>query len=150
MPVGHIWKFDLEQYEQCNFGVNYNFSKNLIEPVMLNFLATAENLRNARSEQPNYNRGKVVEKSSGKLLFAISRYKNHTRVELSYPEIGDRTITKEEYIDSKWTRVNFRWKGGQPKSRNGPTQNFSFQVKTHFLCWNLLIANLSSYYIFAI
>ena len=42
---------------------------------MLNFLATTENLRNTRSEQPNYNRGKVIKKSSGKLLFAISRQK---------------------------------------------------------------------------
>ena len=32
---------------------------------MLNFLATTENLTNARSEQPNYNRGKVVEKATG-------------------------------------------------------------------------------------
>ena len=101
---------------------------------MLNFLATTQNLRNARSEQPNYNRGKYIKKSSGKLLFAISRYKNHTRAELSYPETGDRTITKEEYIDSKWTRVNLRWKGGQSKSPNGPSKNFSSQVKTHFLC----------------
>ena len=44
---------------------------------MLNFLAKTENLRNPRSEPPNYNRGKVVEKSSGKLLFAIFRYKSH-------------------------------------------------------------------------
>ena len=73
VPVGHIWKFDPEKYEHRNFGVKCN----LIEPVILNFLATTENLKNARSEQPNYNRGKVVEKSSGKLLFAIFRYKSH-------------------------------------------------------------------------
>ena len=65
VPVGHIWTFDLEQYEQRNFGVKCNFSKIRIEPVMLNFLATTKNLRNARSEQPNYNRGKVVEKAAG-------------------------------------------------------------------------------------
>ena len=96
---------------------------------MLKFLAITENLRNARTEQPNCNCGKVVEKNSGKLLFIISRHKNHTRVELSYSEIGDRTITKEEYIYSKWTRVNLRWKGGQPKSPNDPTQNYISQVK---------------------
>ena len=96
MPVGHIWKFDLEHYEQCNFGVKWKLSKIRIEPVMVNFLATTENLRNTRSEQSNYNRGKVVKKRNGKLLFAIPRNKNHTRVELSYPEIGDRTITKGE------------------------------------------------------
>ena len=51
---------------------------------MLSFLAKAENLRNTRSEQPKNNRGKVLEKSSGKLLFAISRYKsNASRAVLS-------------------------------------------------------------------
>ena len=64
VPVGHIWKFDLEQYEHSNFGVKWNFSKIRIEPVMLNFLATPENLRNTRSEQPNYNRGKVIDKAA--------------------------------------------------------------------------------------
>ena len=73
MPVGHIWKFDLEEYEVRNFERKFIFSKIRIEPVMLNFLAKTENLRYRRSEQPIYNRGKVVEKSSGKLLFAISR-----------------------------------------------------------------------------
>ena len=116
---------------------------------MLNFLKTTKNLSNARSEQPNYIPRKVVEKSSGKSLFAISRHKNHARVELSYPEIGDRTITREEYIYSKWTRANLQWKGGQPKSPNGPTQNFISQVKTHFRCWNILIANFSSYYFYS-
>ena len=111
---------------------------------MLNFLAKTENLRNTRSEPPNYNRGKVVEKSY--LQFPDI---NHTRVELSYPEIGDKRITKEEHTYSKCTRVNLRWKGGQPKCPNGPTQNFNSQVKTHFLSWNLLIANFSSYYIYA-
>ena len=62
VPVGHICKFDLEQYEQRDFGVIWNFSKIRIEHVMLNFLATTENLRNIRSERSNCNRGKVVEK----------------------------------------------------------------------------------------
>ena len=65
VPVGHIWKFDLEHYEQRDFGVKWNFSKIRIEHVMLNFLATTENLRNIRSEQSNYNRGKVVKKAAG-------------------------------------------------------------------------------------
>ena len=43
---------------------------------MLEFLATTENIRNIISEEAIYNRGKVVKKSSGKLLFAISRHKN--------------------------------------------------------------------------
>ena len=48
MPVGHIWKFDLEEYELRIFGRKFNFSKIRIEPVMLNFLAKTENLRNTR------------------------------------------------------------------------------------------------------
>ena len=60
------------------------FPKIRIEPVMLNFLAKTENLRSTRSEQPIYNRGKVLEKSSVKLLFAVSRYKsNASRAVLS-------------------------------------------------------------------
>ena len=65
MPVGHIWKFDLEEYKLHNFGRNFNFSKIRIEPVMLNFLAKTENLRNRSRERPNYNRGRVLEKSAG-------------------------------------------------------------------------------------
>ena len=79
VPVGHIWKFDLEKYEQRNFGVKCNFSKIRIEPVMLNFLATTENLKNARSEQPNYNRGKVVEKATGNCFSHVTFvYCSHT------------------------------------------------------------------------
>ena len=59
VPVGHIWKFDLEEYELRNFGMKFNFSKIRIEPVMPNFLAKTENLKNTRSKRPNYNRGKV-------------------------------------------------------------------------------------------
>ena len=51
---------------------------------MLNFLAKTENLRNRRREHPIYNRWKVLEKSSGKLLFAISGYRiNASRAVLS-------------------------------------------------------------------
>ena len=75
MPVGHIWKFDLEEYELRKFGLKIIFSKFRIEPVMPNFLTKTENLRNRRSEQPINNRGKVVDLSSGKLLFAIADIK---------------------------------------------------------------------------
>ena len=64
VSVGHIWKFDLEQYEQRIFGVKWNFSKIRIEPVQPS-RATTENLRNTRREQPNYNHGKVVKKAAG-------------------------------------------------------------------------------------
>ena len=72
MPVGHIGKFDLEEYVLRNFGVKCNFSKIRIGHVMLNCLATTENIRKKRSEQPINNLGKVINLSSGKLLFAIS------------------------------------------------------------------------------
>ena len=41
------------------------FSKFRMEPVMLNFLATTENIRKIRSEHPIYNRGKVPKKAAG-------------------------------------------------------------------------------------
>ena len=70
---------------------------------MLKFLATTENIRKIRSEQPIYNRGKVLEKSSGNLLLASRavRIAYQTRVELSYPEIGEEAIAKEEHIYSR-------------------------------------------------
>ena len=46
--------------------------KTRIEHVMLKFLATTENIRKLRSEDSDYNRGKIVKNSSGKLLFPIS------------------------------------------------------------------------------
>ena len=42
VPVGHIWKFDLEEYEIRGFGMKFNFSKIRIKPVMLSFLATTK------------------------------------------------------------------------------------------------------------
>ena len=60
VPVGHIWKFDLEKHKTRNFGRKFNFSKFRMEPVMLNFLATTENIRKIRSEYPIYNRGKLL------------------------------------------------------------------------------------------
>ena len=83
MPVGHIWKFDLEEHGQCNFGVKYNFSKIRIEPVMLNFLAKTENIRNTGSERPNCNRGKVVKLTAGN-SFSQFPILNLKRVELAY------------------------------------------------------------------
>ena len=68
MPVGLIWKFDLEKTFGLDFGVKCNFSKIQIEHDMLKFLATTENIIKMRSENSNYNRGKVVKKSTGKLL----------------------------------------------------------------------------------
>ena len=44
-PLGHIWKFDLEQRKNHDFGVKWNFSKTRIKQVMLKFLATTEKIR---------------------------------------------------------------------------------------------------------
>ena len=43
VPVGHIWKFDLEKTRTLNFGVKFDFSKIRMEPVMHDFLAITEN-----------------------------------------------------------------------------------------------------------
>ena len=44
-----------------DFGVKFLFSKFLMEPVMLSFLAPTENAKSEESERPIYNRGKVLE-----------------------------------------------------------------------------------------
>ena len=49
--------------------------------------------------------GKKLKKAAGNCYSQFPDI-NHTRVELSYPEIGNRTIAKEEYICSEWTIVN--------------------------------------------
>ena len=45
VPVGLIWKLDLEQRKRRDFVLNLNFSKIRIEHVMLKFLATTQNIR---------------------------------------------------------------------------------------------------------
>ena len=72
LPVGHIWKFDLEKTFGLDFGLKCNFSKKTrIEHVMLKFLATIENTRKIKSEDLNQKPGKVNKNNSGKLLIAI-------------------------------------------------------------------------------
>ena len=46
VPVDHIWKFDLEEHKIRGFGMKFSFSKIRMEPVMLSFLATTENIKN--------------------------------------------------------------------------------------------------------
>ena len=72
MPVGHIWKFELEKTCSLDGWMKFNFSNARIEHDMLKFLATIENIIKIRSEDSNYNPGKVGENNSGTLLFAIS------------------------------------------------------------------------------
>ena len=96
MPVSHIWKFDLEEYEIRSFGMKFNFSKIRIELVMLNFLATTENIRN-KIRTTKLQLRESGRKNSGKLLFAISEILvKNTRVELSYLDIGDRVIKRAD------------------------------------------------------
>ena len=40
-----LLKFDLEEHKIRGFGMKFNFSKIRIEPVMLSFLATTENIK---------------------------------------------------------------------------------------------------------
>ena len=91
-----MWKFEWEEYEIRSFGKKFNFSKIRIEPVMLKFLATTENIRNKirTTESQSRESGRI---NSGKFLFAISEIlvEKNTREELSYLDIGDRVITKE-------------------------------------------------------
>ena len=67
-----------------------------MEPAMLNFLATTENIRKIRSEHPIYNRGKVPKKAAGN-CYSQFPDTNKTRVEPSYPEIGKETIAREDH-----------------------------------------------------
>ena len=98
---------------------------------MLNFLATTENVRKIRSEHPSYNRGKVPKKQR-EIAIRNFQIRNKTRVEPSYPEIGEETIAKEDHGYSSRTRVNPQWKGGQLGCPNGSDQNFITRVKTCF------------------
>ena len=90
VPVGHIWKFDLEKTFSLDFGVKCNFSKIRIEHVMLKFLAKTENTRKIRSEESNNNRGKVVKIAAGNCYSQFPIHNsNESRAVLSLAE-GDR------------------------------------------------------------
>ena len=59
-----------------DFGVKYYFSKFRMEPVMLSFLATTENIKLKNRTTELTIAGKLSNKYSGKLLFAISIVEN--------------------------------------------------------------------------
>ena len=103
---------------------------------MLKFLATTENTKIITSEEPIYSRGKMVKKSSGKLLFAISRHGN-TREQSCL--VGNRRQSDYEETNQKWTRVNLRWKGRHSNFPNGLAPKLVSQVKTHSSSKDLLI-----------
>ena len=96
MPVGHIWKFDLEQRKKHGFGVKWNFSKTRIEHVMLKFLATTEKIRKKISEESNYNRGKVVEKGAGKCYSQFPDIRLHESRAVLFETEGRAIASKEE------------------------------------------------------
>ena len=58
-------------------GSNGIFQKFELDMSCSSFSRQLKISKKTRSEQPNYNRGKVLEKSSGNLLCAISRYKSN-------------------------------------------------------------------------
>ena len=96
MPVGHLWKFDLKEYKFCSFGMKFIFSKIRIEPALLHFLATTENIRK-KIRKTELQLRESGRKNSGKLLFAISEMLvKNTRVELSYLDIVDIVIKRAE------------------------------------------------------
>ena len=106
---------------------------------MLNFLAKTENLRNAGSEPPNYNRGKAVKKKQREI--AIRNFQiliNYLDIspDISPIPIGSRAIANKAETNKKWTRVNPQWKGGQLGYPNGPVPKLNSRVKTNFPCWN--------------
>ena len=59
-----------------DFGVKFYFSKTQMEPVMLSFLATTENIKYKRRTTELTIAGKLSNIYSGKLLFAISIVEN--------------------------------------------------------------------------
>ena len=65
MPVGHIWKFDLEEYELRNFGVKCNFSKFEVDMSCSSFSRQLE----ISEKQDQNNRfiiaGKYLKKAAG-------------------------------------------------------------------------------------
>ena len=66
---------------------------------------------------------------------------------MSYPEKEGRTIANQENTNKKWTRVNLRWKGGQPESSNSPTSKFDSQVKPHYPKSKLIDSKLLKLYL---
>ena len=66
---------------------------------MPKFLATIENTKIIKAEEPIYNRGKVVKKSSGKLVFAISRHRKKKESRAVLFETVGRAVANDEETD---------------------------------------------------
>ena len=77
-----------------DFGVKFYFSKIRMEPVMLSFLATTENIKRKMRTTELTIAGKLSNIYSGKSLFAISIIENESRAVLS--DIVDQTNKRAE------------------------------------------------------
>ena len=97
VPVGHIWKFDLEECKLRNFGRKFNFSK---FELSLSCSTFSRKLKISEIQDQNNQitmAGKYLEKAAGICNSQFPDTKQ-TRVEPSYPEIGEGVITEEECI----------------------------------------------------
>ena len=95
MPVGHIWKFDLVEYKIRGFGMKFNFQKFELS------LSCSVFSRQLKTSKKNQNDRVAIagkrQKKQREIAIRNFRDKNkNTRVELSYLDIGDRVITKED------------------------------------------------------
>ena len=79
VPVGHIWKFDLEGHKIRDFRVKFYFSKFRMEPVMLSFLATTENTKRKIRTTKFTNAGKCLRKQQ-EIAIRNFQIQNKTRV----------------------------------------------------------------------
>ena len=121
VPVGQIWRFDLEKTFSLDFGEKCNFSKIRIEHVMLNCLAITENTRKKTNQK---NRATVAgsRQNSSEIASGNFQYIIRTRVDLSYPWQKTEIDCERRRSKLDWIRVNLRWKRGQLKLPNGPDQ----------------------------
>ena len=89
MPVGLIWKFDLEKTFSLDLGLKGNFSKNRIDFVMLKFLATTEKTTKIRLEDSNYSREKKSKIAAGNCYSQFPIQNSYgSRAVVSLEEIG--------------------------------------------------------------
>ena len=84
-------------WRKHDFGVKSNFSKIRIAHVMLNFLATTENIRNKirTTELQSRESGQFNQRE---IAFRNFRHSNSTRVELSYLDMETERLRKNSEI----------------------------------------------------
>ena len=99
MPVGHSWKFDFEEYELGNFGRNFFFQKFELSLSCSTFLRKLK-ISDIQDQNNRFTvAGKYLKKAAGNFYSQFPDTKQ-TRVEPSYPEMGEGVIIEEEYIYS--------------------------------------------------